>query len=189
MDLCLLWHMLDYVVRLYNGCCCATAAAAAMCRDCRRSRDDFLNIDELCKMTNNCELVKAKVDIVEIEFIFIFNLPHSDEGNLMGVFVRVVNVGFTSELCAAALSNSVIVWVGCPAGPVTVTAAVCSSSPLNLAAVMLPNFLTCNTKPSLFCVMTMSLLSSRQSSSSNSSGVLSVCSDLSCLAVMRGMSE
>lgn len=66
MDLCLLWHMLYYVVRLYNGCCCAAAAAAAMCRDCRRSRDDFLNIDELCKMTNNCELVKAKVDIVEI---------------------------------------------------------------------------------------------------------------------------
>lgn len=114
------------------------------------------------------------------------HLPHSVEGNLMGVFVRVVNVGFTSELCAAALSSSVIVWVGCPAGPVTVTAAVCSSSPPNFAAVMLPNFLTCSTKPSLFCVMTMSLLSSRQSSSSNSSGVLSVCSDLSCLAVMLG---
>lgn len=62
MDLCLLRHMLYYVVRLYNGCCCcAAAAAAAMCGDCRRSRDDFLNIDELCKLTNNCELVKAKV--------------------------------------------------------------------------------------------------------------------------------
>lgn len=102
----------------------------------------------------------------------------------MGVFVRVVNVGFTSLLCAAALSSSVIVWVGCPAGPVTVTAAVCSSSPPNLAAVMLPSFLTCRTKPSLFWVMTISLLSSRQSSSSNSSGGLSVCSDLSCLAAL-----
>lgn len=119
-----------------------------------------------------------------MNFIFKFNSPHSVEGNLMGVFVRVVNVGFTSVLCVAALSSSVIVWVGCPAGPVTVTAAVCSSSPPNLAAVMLPSFLTCRTKPSLFWVMTISLLSRRQSSSSNSSGGLSVCSDLSCLAAM-----
>lgn len=84
MDLCLLWHMLYYVVRLYNGCCCAAAAAAAMCRDCRRSRDDFLNIDELCKMTNNCELVKAKVDIVEIYFSFLIQLTALRRGQFDG---------------------------------------------------------------------------------------------------------
>lgn len=108
----------------------------------------------------------------------------------MGVLlVRGVRVALESEWeAAAAFRSSVIVGVGCPAGPVTVTAAVVwpltpgwSSSALSLAAVMLPSFLTCSTKPSLFWVMTMSLLSRRQSSSSNSSGVPSVCSPLSCL--------
>lgn len=101
----------------------------------------------------------------------------------MGVFVNVVRVGLISALWAAWLSSSVIVWVGWPAGPVTVTAAVCSSAVLPiLAVVMLPSFLTCSTKPSLFWVMTISLLSSRQSSNSNSSWAPSVCSPLSCLA-------
>jgi len=52
------------------------------------------------------------------------DLPHSEEGNLMGVLVRVVSVGFESECeAAAAFKSSVIVGVGWPAGPVTVTAA------------------------------------------------------------------
>lgn len=115
------------------------------------------------------------------------DLPHSDDGNLMGVLVRVVSVGLGSECeAAAAFKSSVIVGVGCPAGPVTVTAAwpcCCATAwfSSSLAAVMLPSFFTCNTNPSLFWVMTMSLLSSKQSSSSNSSCAPSVCSPLSCL--------
>jgi len=59
------------------------------------------------------------------------DLPHSEEGNLMGVLVRVVSVGFESECeAAAAFKSSVIVGVGWPAGPVTVTAAWTISSPV-----------------------------------------------------------
>lgn len=114
--------------------------------------------------------------------------------------VRVVKVGLTSGISCIST-----IWCDCMVctepeqsagmataveGPNCCCSICCWSSSCcwscvewgaSLAVVILPSFLTCSTNPSLFWVMTMSLLSRRQSSNSNSSGVMSVCSDLSNL--------